>query len=324
MQLRELLLRLGGAPGEGAEVNLECFKCPDSDQDGKLKLGVNTETGMFNCFRCGYSGVLGKLLRDLTKMRLLSGDVGSFTLAPADDRPKIVRQSCALPPGSMKLWEVSPPSIMPRAYMESRGVPSEEFEERQLHFCLSGNYGFRVIIPTIMDNTIVNWTARSYVGAEMRYLNPRNEDVAIEKHLCLYGWDTAKKYSRIIVLEGALNAMVVGRDACAGMGKCFSTEQIQMLLDARPAEYIVGLDYDAMATRQQRDDSPRGFRLVNGEGLALANKLASAGRRVGVVLWPANPKKDPADLGRGHSRMRLDRPLPWCPAVEAYLRMLRA
>lgn len=308
---RVLLLHLDGIRC-GAEVRICCPKCDDE----KHHLYVRPSKSAFICFRCGWGGPLGRLLQHLAQQLPPGTDLESLPDTPVLARPVIPRE---LPLGAEPLWlSDSPAAPAARSYLVSRGVPESEHAAWQAHFSIAGDVAWRVILPVIEDGRVINWTARSYVGGEPRYLNPRKGETLRSRSECVFGLDLVPLgIPQLLILEGPLNAMVMGAGVVALMGKAWSTTQVDKLLQKRALTYLVGLDRDASGSVVKLTG-----RIEPGEGLGLARELASRGARVSIVPWPSAPKRDAADMGRqGAWDWVRAHSLPWNLATEAQMRM---
>ena len=310
---RAMRVRYGAWESQsGDEVRVDCPRCGDEKQH----LYLNLRKRAFICFRCGWGGRADRLLEELAKLR--GGPVLDIGVLVAEGKPsKKPIDPRPLPPDAYPLWVDKPSARVPRRYVVGRGVPETEIEDWQVYYAISGPMASRVILPVVENGEIVNWTARSYIGAEPRYLNPLKGESIADRNECVFGLDHIAKFSpRIVILEGPLNAMVFGADAVAMLGKNWSSVQLDKLLSKDAGLYMIGMDRDAIGTfGTLRGD------MLPGAGLKLATALSGRGKRVAMVPWPHSPKQDACDLGRAASRHFVDtEAMPWSIATEAYLR----
>ena len=310
-----LLMHCNGVRVGSDEVRINCFLCDDD----RRRLWVNLDRQLYHCFNCDEKGGTGKLLRQLVRLNKLPQMTANRVQAPvALAPPRVV--GAVMPPEAHPLWlPTSPGSAEAYGYTTRRGVPADEFAVRQIHYTTDapGPLAFRVLFPVIEFGQIVYWTARSYIGADPKYYNQPKERCLLSRNDCVYGLETACRRDVIYVLEGPINAAVIGWDAVALLGKTPSPTQIAKLLATNAREFVVAVDADAIGTRRMRNDT-----LQTGEGITIAKLLHSAGRLVRIVLWP-KPKKDASDLGRDAGRSWLrNKAMEWTPLTEAYLRAM--
>lgn len=104
-------------------------------------------------------------------------------------------------------------------------------------------YAGRLLIPDLnAEGTPVYWVGRSYrPNLKPRYRNPSEIVGGRVFHL-----ERAVTSSRLIVVEGPLDAIAAGHDAVAGLGKGFTKWQIDSLVSHRISTFVVALDPDAL------------------------------------------------------------------------------
>lgn len=135
---------------------------------------------------------------------------------------------------------------------------------------MSSSIGWRLVIPVEGQY----WQARSLAKwLEPKYINP---DYDADKFI--FNSSALEDYDDVVICEGCFNAMAVGDNAIAILGKEVPVKKLHRLVDANVKRYIVALDKDAM--RWSND---------------LANKLQRAGKE--VIVWSFLTDKDAADGG---------------------------
>jgi len=228
-------------------IQIHCPFCPG---EKSYHLGVNVNTGSWNCWRCGR-----RKLGDVLKAILGSSPaLLSQVRAKYGGSPKNALQTVVAPrkEGSVK-W---PPGIVetpPKKaidYLGGRGFDAGALATTWgLRFTgPTGGYKFRVIAPIYHDGRMVSFQGRDYTGkAELRYKACRKEDETRDHKECLYGsWLVTG--SRGVVVEGIADAWRLGPGAVATFGISYTTAQMRRL--AFYKEVVLVFDSDPQAIRQ--------------------------------------------------------------------------
>jgi len=161
-------------------------------------------------------------------------------------------------------------------YLHSRGFNNNHIIEYQLHWCHTGLYANRIIIP-FYDSTGWWWyfQARDITDiADHKLLNPPKDMFTEGKSDLLYNMFAASKYQEVVICEGWASAISAGMNAVGLSGKKASHAQLRLLMLWN--KHIVMLDADARV-----------------ESYELARQLISAGSKsVRVVELPAGDPND--------------------------------
>jgi len=240
--------------------------CPFCEQrvgkvDRQRCLAVNVRTGRYMCWRCEVRGSV--------PVEVLSHQDRAVTVVDHGHR------YLGKPEGFYRLGGRPPLSLRRAAlYLDKRRVPRSAVRELGIGAAVSGYLSHRVVVPVKgYGSRWLGWVARSYSGAEPRYLYPpgmrRGELLFNEARLT---WDTD---SPALLVEGVMDALPHWPHAVACLGKP-SRWQKERLRSA-DCPIAVALDSDAQD-----------------EGWALAMELRLYGRRAGFVKLP--PGKDPGDM----------------------------
>lgn len=107
-------------------------------------------------------------------------------------------------------------------YLESRGFddPISVAHRYKLHYCLTGSYQWRLIIPFLDQGKVVGWTGRHIGGDELRYLTlPFDPDAAsnlgcepalVEMESYVWRRDLVEIGNRgLLIVEGPMDALKV-------------------------------------------------------------------------------------------------------------------
>lgn len=160
----------------GEEIILNCPRCP---QFKDPKLYVNPEKGVFNCFRCGYSGPIWVLSKQFPKIYAEIEDSVSLSVytrlrnnSAKYERPVVDASVLSDLKSIQQITEEDPQYT----YLLGRGWSDDIIALYRPLKSSSPKFKDRVIIPVYFDNKIVYFTARDITGkAEQRYINPIKE-----------------------------------------------------------------------------------------------------------------------------------------------------
>jgi hypothetical protein len=221
------------------DCNISCPFCNEGpDPDPSKHLGVNSELGVYSCWRNPIKH-RGRTLHKLI-MKLLR-------CSYADARTILGQQPLWLKEGQFELFAEDPTSLFvdkhENAAVEELTFP-EEFrtfeskfssEERfvnylvdrgfyrgrlrhlynryNLRWAVSGRYKNRIIIPNTLDGHLVNWTSRSIEKNQtVRYLTLSDEQGALVNiKKMIFNWDSLVESpsSLVVVCEGPVDALKI-------------------------------------------------------------------------------------------------------------------
>lgn len=308
-----LIARFGGEwIKNGTEVKVNCPFCARNgwSPDTSMNLEINLKDKLiYSCWRCKTGGrtptLVYMLLHTAMDVSLVAQEINEEEVAQAvierlSARPHrpltAVTASPALDESLLAdfqpLTSGCPTAQYPRDYMLGRGLTWEDLATYRLHYALAGWAGGRVIIPCFENNKCVYWLGRSYVGEDPPYKNIPNAQALQGRRNTVFNVDRIERGGCAVVLEGALNAMVVGTNAVATLGKAMTEEQFWKIVSKGPGVVVVGWDKDAES-----------------EGVAVARRFHDAGLRTHLIFFPDG--RDFADLGRETSRSMVENSEPF-------------
>ena len=243
----EILIKFGD-PREvldtpkGKEYRYNCPFCLDNrgDEDTKGHLFVNETKGIYHCYRCGASGRLlhedikgYKRLTLVDNKELLKDLIDIIEDNPVDQLDMVIPRK--------KAYE----DKYARMYLVSRGFTDEMIDKYDLRVgSLFSNLLGYVVIPNQVKSLVMTdmYCARTYTGQTPKYRNPPSSKAAS----IVYNLHRiAQNPDRIIICEGAFDAMSAGSDAVALYGKECSEIKLSKILSKRPRQVVVNLDLDA-------------------------------------------------------------------------------
>jgi DNA primase len=256
-----------------AEIN--CPFCADPS----FHLGINLESGLFHCWICGAKGGPSILIKRLLNISYSEAQriENEFTLfkSPKEEQSKKIVSKVEFPKGVEKDFPLAHKEYL----IKRKFDPDYVINKYQLKACLrlGGIFAYRIIIPIIIDNNIVSFTARDITDkAELRYEHLSNEESIIQVKDCLYNIDTVK--DKCILVEGVMDVWRIGDSSVAMFGLEYTTKQLNTLFSKELKEVYVMFDSEPQAIRKANK---------------LANTLSTFIPKVSVIELPDG---DPADL----------------------------
>ncbi len=196
---------------------------------------INSIAGVFFCQRCGARGSANKLFNIKTEDPPAHkwSEIISRFLHPELHAP--VSTAISMPDGVRPVR----PNTQAGDYLTSRAISLDtaifyemmDWPERQ-----------RIIIPIKEHGKLVYWVARSYNGQEPKYLNPKG----VPRRSVLFNIDHAGQQDTLVVAEGIISAIAIGRSAIATLSKMITPRQIELIADSKSPNIITCLDPDAI------------------------------------------------------------------------------
>lgn len=253
---------------------------------GKIdKFGVNLSLNRTNCFVCGNHPSPLYALMDLEGLEN-RGDVRNFLKDYRDTgyiepiiKP-LKETNLQLPQGYKNLlFGKSLLARRARKYVESRGFNVKEKALKGWGYCNKGDHLGYIIIPFYVDDKLVYFNGRKYLGSGKKYRNPSVDESGLGKSFIWYNADSLGLYDEVSIVEGAINAETLGDQGIAAGGKKISNYQISMLLNSKVKKVNILLDPDALL-----DAARLAFKIVGH-------------KKVRIVTWEYKDK-DVNDLGQ--------------------------
>ena len=227
------------------------FTCPFCNHH-KKKLSINFGKGFWKCWVCDVRGKnIYRLVRkfgtyqqrqkwlelegrlDLNEFDNIFAEMNNITEESTIDLPEEFISLCnkRLPRSSQK----------PFRYLFERGLTRQDILKWKIGFCDVGRFGGRIIIPSFNNDGNINYfVARSYVGHQRKYLNPRAEKDIIFNELSM-DWD-----SPVILVEGVFDAIVAGENAIPILGSTLrETSRLFQAIALNDTPVYLALDEDA-------------------------------------------------------------------------------
>ncbi len=198
------------------EHKIACLnpKCDDVSNH----LWINTEKGVFHCWKCNWSGQVAsepKVLRYLKNKKQVNG--GKSKNIKEEDKKELFDNEytdlAALPSFHMAV-----------KYLQMRNLTIELAKEAGGSYCHRGFLSGRIVFPVKLSDQIVCIQGRTVYGRQPKYLT------AGKKRLALFGTKMLSEYDDYVILfEGIFDALKVPEHGIAILGKMLSDEQVRIL-----------------------------------------------------------------------------------------------
>ena len=226
--------------------------CPYCHREQKM--GINLNTYRTNCFRCGEHPSPAQMVMDIEGLETYSELIlflrhGDFTeLTFTEEKVELSEAKPVYLPDGFKLITQGTSTLANsfRKYVIKRGFQPEALARHGVGYCTKGEYFGYLIIPFYTEGNLRYWNARLVIGSGPRYNNPPKDITGLGKEFLIYNSDALGLYNQVFICEGAINALTMGENAIATMGKAISRVQINELIKAPAKRYIILLDPDAI------------------------------------------------------------------------------
>lgn len=221
---------------------------------GNYCFGVNMIKNEGKCFKCTERHSLIEVLMNMENLATLNEAKAFINLQAEYDgyedavvKERLEKKEVNLPE-SFKLI-LYPDGMLGKAaqrYMKKRGFKLEDLAMRGIGYCLDGDYMGYIIFPFYRKTELVFFQGRKFMGGGPKMKNPANEEFGIGKTEIIYNQDALFLYHRINIVESITNALTLGDNTIALLGKHISPYQLMQILKS-PCTYItILLDDDAL------------------------------------------------------------------------------
>ena len=217
-----------------------CTNC----QHHKRKLNINTITGYYQCWVCGFSG---KSFSSLLKKLKASAEYYQI-LCKNKVRTSYVsdeKKTLTLPSEFKPLYKSSNDVGYKHAlnYCLKRNLNVHEIVRYNIGYCTEGTFANRVIIPSYdKDGNLNFYCGRDFYNGYLKYrLCDGSKDII--------GFELFTDFTKpITIVEGPFDALSVKYNTVPLFGKTMSRKLKMKLLEYRPPYVNVLLDNDALGS----------------------------------------------------------------------------
>lgn len=257
--------------------------CPNC---GKFKFGFRLSDNRVNCFFCGPMGTPLKAIMQIEGFNTLP-EVYNFLKTfegleyyEGPSKKETFVKTITLPE-TFKLLTLGKTEMakLARGYMRKRGFNPLSLSMLGIGYCTGGDHAGQIILPFYRQGRLVYYIGRRYIlfGVN-KFDNPDAEQFGIGKTELIFNEDALQVFDTIYIVESVINALTLGANAIAIMGKKISPIQLSKILRSPCKRVVICLDPDAWVDAVQL-----GLKLVEH-------------KQVKVIRFPTG--KDVNDLGR--------------------------
>lgn len=258
--LTSLLIELFGLPrnyNDGqVEVDFNCPKCDDGRN--KFNLSCNTIKRIFQCWSCGYSGKLKKLLYDYGSASQQERYRSEITRI-AQDKFKQLENISIIQDEIVSLdsfrslkfsWDASLHYKMAMKYLRKRKIDENIINERDLCYCESGKYKDRIIVPSKNARGGVDYfVGRAFYDATIpKYKNPK-----VKKTELIFGEKFIDWSKPVIITEGVFDAIVVYNAVPILGTNIKGCERLVRMLVEHRSHVILAFDGDDVGIKKAKE-----------------------------------------------------------------------
>jgi len=227
--------------------------------DNKSNLEINLNKFIFHCWGCGISGPLGRIFDDYgTKEQKKVYNL----IKPEELKVQEAKKTQLKLPEGYTQFKDSNPRFIPHAeayrYLTSRGITDEIIEKYQIGYTVTGEFAYRVIVPSFNKNDKLNYfIARSWVPNKMKYKNP-----TAAKDEIIFNESRIDWFKDVYLVEGAFDGFFLD-NSIPMLGKKMSTLLFETLYENALGKIIICLDEDAWVDALNLYHTLNGGRLYN-------------------------------------------------------------
>lgn len=225
--------------------------CPYCGREKKM--GINLSLFRCNCFRCNAHPSPTQLIMDVEHLDTYSEllkflDQGDFNELTFKEEKYELQESkpVYLPEGFVNISSgKSQLSKSIRSYVRNRGLKIPDLSRMGVGYVTSGPLFGYLIIPFTYHGKLIYYNARRVIGNGPRYNNPTKDITGLGKEFIIFNKDALEMYRTVYICEGAINAMTMGPQGIATMGKAISQYQFNEMIKSPAERFIILLDPDA-------------------------------------------------------------------------------
>lgn len=221
-------------------TNITCPFCDDKTFNG----GFNNAGDYYHCWKCGGHDFKQALARAVNIPFnevdiLIEQYAGRNSLLNKLNKKQAKAIKLTLPTNTFTPAE--------RKYLKQRNFSPKLLHEKYkiVGGGITGNWKYRIIIPLILNDKIVSWTARSILSKHQqhklkipRYKNLSIEQSVIDPKSILYNLDNCKDRTGVLT-EGAFDVMRLGDGFFCSFGTELTQSQIAIIKDRFDKVFIM-------------------------------------------------------------------------------------
>ena len=224
-------------------VNIQCIFCSDSANH----LGINIESGNYHCWKCGTSGNIWSLLKEIEncsfkKIKMIYGKYQTENYFPKNKEQTKKDIQKILPKEATKEFQ----NVHLNYLRKRRYIPEYVIQKYDLYATkMFGDYRFRIIFPFFYNKKIITFSSVDVTGkSRNKYKHASKENSIIDPKNALYNVDNC--FDSVVLVEGVFDCWRIGDGAIALMGTKYTQKQIEQLIELQFKKILVMFDSDAI------------------------------------------------------------------------------
>ena len=287
-KLLSLLNALFSSSGRDSGKGELIYYCPFCNHH-KQKFDVNIATGKWHCWVCdAKGGSIFTLIKKIGGSKEYYSQANEIYQNSTFKKNKGVENKIVALPEEFETLCGEADSIafnQAKKYLSKRNVHEHDIIRYNIGYCIDGNYGGRVIVPSYDSDGILNYfVGRSFYNSPLKYKNP-----PISKNTIIFDLYINWKMP-IILCEGVFDAIAIKRNAIPLLGKTVQDKLLENIITNRISDVTVCLDSDAIET---------------------SNKVCSRLMNYGINVSKVTIKGgDPADIGYKNMMSEIKNKMP--------------
>jgi len=244
-------------------VNISCPFCGD---DPSWHCGINLESKLFHCWRCGNKGSSLKIVQELEECSREKAEIiidsfkEGFLTDPYSDinfeksivkRPLIEFKQGVLPKEASIVFPK-----MHLDYLRGRNFdPYHIIRKYKIQVCRNlGKYKFRIIAPVFIQKQIVGFVGADITRkAKLKYKNSSNNLKSV-----FYNIDNVLS-DTVVITEGILDVWRLGDNSIASLGNIITDSQVNFLLQNKIKNVFIFPDSDAIEFGRKKAEQISGL-----------------------------------------------------------------
>ena len=236
--------------GKNVSAGWTTIRCPfEFCPDHSNHCGINPQGIGFNCYICGETGHITKLIKEIDKCSWQKANKTYRNFSqeiPNNIKKKIILKQIT----KTNLPKNATPNIPRKAknyLIKRRFSPDYIINKYRLQYGgIFGRYKFRLIVPFYLNGRLITFSSIDITNEQIpKYKHQKIEDTIIDPSRTLYNIDSVK--DKMILVEGITDVWRIGDGCCATMGKTVSQEQLNIMYKKRLKKVLVMFDFsDAM------------------------------------------------------------------------------
>lgn len=232
-------------------TSINCLFCIDHANH----LGINLKSKAYNCYKCGETGSVFKLIQEIDgcsfkeTLKIIKEFNSGGNYIPKE---KQYQSKIKFPDNILKEF----PKTYKDFLISRRYDPDIVIKKYNLMATgFIGDFNHRIIIPVTMNGRILSYVGRDITGkANIPYKNSPDYKSIKDPKYCLYNIDSVIQ-NKAIIVEGIFDSWRIGEGAVATFGTQYTHEQLLYLKNLKQVFVLYDADAKSKAERLAYDIS---------------------------------------------------------------------